>query len=370
MMKEMTTTLPCTKDVRKALNPNVLRQSTNISNCHVTIENLQKLIEHENFNNVETLILENNGLRPPALSVLATALRDGGTPIMPKLTFLSVANNELFDDSRIGGHLEKFCTELKLNTTLTHLDIGQNKVRDVEVWPVLTRGVLPHTSLRSLGMSHEGPLDVGKTSVYFGEMTSIDLTLINLDISYVRVSASNFVIGLESLILKGCPMETAAFETLCTNLQTSETLTHLDVSMIDNILTQTGTFRDALSTNKTIRHLKLKSNSLTQYHIVTLFGTLNSQLETLDLEDTSFVNVDQLKQYLDRTPSLTSLKLFSNNLTKDAASSLMHSDTLKHLDLRRANLMTGSDKQALQNLRTTIQRSKEISILLDEVTAP
>lgn len=276
--------------------------------------------------------------------------------------------------------LQGLATALKVNTTLTHLNLSESQLGH-KISQVLGQVLILNTPLTHLNLSFNqmGEVETMGIAIYF----AINKTLTHLDLSHNQIGNYGIKVLAQSLkVNKSIAFLNLSFNqigpegalALADMLILKETFTHLDLS--HNAIQPIGAqaLGIALATNTALTYLDLGSNGVDDSGMETLrMGLENNKfLKFLGLSSNqiSVVGAQDLRSVITTNTTLTDLDLGSNALDDQSmailAMALRRNTTLSHLDLSHNTIGYNGTKALVKALR----KNKGLrSLSLDENSA-
>ena len=227
--------------------------------------------------------------------------------------------------------LSTLCLTLRVNTSLTSLDLSRNSIGD-EGASSLSEALRVNTSLTSLDLSGNSIGDEGASSL--SETLRVNTSLTSLDLSRTCISdgasslseALRVNTSLTSLDLSLNSIADEGASSLSEALRVNTSLTSLNLQ--NNCISNEGSHSlfEALIVNTSLTSLDLSLNSIGDEGAHSLSEALrvNTSLTSLDLGWTSIGDegASSLSEALRVNTSLTSLDLPGNSIGDEGASSL------------------------------------------------
>ncbi|XP_067016471.1 NLR family CARD domain-containing protein 3-like, partial [Acropora muricata] len=284
---------------------------------------------------LKCLVLADNSIQDSGALALADALQTNST-----LTQLGLLANGI---GNLG--IEAICKALQFNHVITHLDLRNNTIGDSGAEALAGALQLPATQLSHLDLEGCEIISLGVESFAGALQTNRSLThlsLAGLGISYSGNAPAEAIQFTRTLI----PLDPS-----CSGIGDLET------EAICKVTTHLQILAGALQTNRSLTHLNLRNNEISDTEAIQLAQTLldkNSTLTCLDLSDNNIgaeeeasssisCSVTALAEALQLNRTLTHLELSNNQISDTEAIQLAQTlldknNTLTYLDLSRNNI--------------------------------
>lgn len=134
---------------------------------------------------------------------------------------------------------------------------------------------------------------------------------------------------IERLVIDFTPLEDDGVSALCESLRWNGTLKHLSMQYCEISAVGASLIASRVIKSSNVRHLSLRGNKLGANGVIEIGHALmvGLKIEEIDLADTSFGQhvdaVEVLCEGIEKSPSLTSVNLDLNTLTRNAPNSLL-----------------------------------------------
>ncbi|CEG36411.1 LRR-containing protein [Plasmopara halstedii] len=270
----------------------------------------------------------------------------------------SISKNTVLEELYISGHhlgpqgLQAFVNCLSVNSTLKHLSLGSENLKDQAV-QALSAGLArnAHSSIQSWDLEFKSLGVDGAAAIANLLETNQSLAIVALSRNQIgdqgveklaKGLRKNAQSGVKELLLTDVGMSGAGLDHLAMLLE-CEKCSLLTLQLSFNALENAScTFFDALAKNTSLTKLQLKECSLSDVHVAALATALqqNSTLIEIDLSDNNLTQVAcaSLAQGLSENKTLKIVRL-NNNKCQDEGAVLLanvlasHNSTLKYVDL-------------------------------------
>ena len=277
---------------------------------------------------LKCLVLADNSIEDSGALAFADALQTNST-----LTQLGLSANGI---GNLG--IEAICKALQFNHVITHLDLRNNTIGDSGAEALAGALQMPATQLSHLDLEGCEISSLGVESFAGALQTNRSLThlsLADLGISYSANAPAEAIQFTRTLI----PLDPS-----CSGIG------DLGTEAICKVTTHLEILAGALQTHRSLTHLDLRNNEISDTEAIQLAQTLldkNSTLTCLDLSDNNIGAEEEASSSI--SCSVTAL-----------AEALQLNRTLTHLGLSNNQI---SDTEAIQLAQTLLDKNKSLTYL-------
>ncbi|XP_076839584.1 uncharacterized protein LOC143484636 isoform X1 [Brachyhypopomus gauderio] len=342
-------------------------ETLRLTGCYLSVKSCEYLtsaLQTENSSLKHLDLNNNNNLQDSGVEQLSDGLKSSHC----KLETLRLAGCDLTVKT-----CEYLTSNIQTENSLKHLDLNNNYLQDSGVEQFSAELKSSHCKLETLRLAGchltvESCKSLTSALQRENSLKHLDLNNNNLQDSGVEQLSDGLKSShckLETLRLAGCYLTVKSCEYLTSNLQTENSLKHLDLN--NNNLQDSGV--EQLSDGLKSSHCKLETLRLAGCHLtVESCKSLTSSLQTeisslkhLDLNNNNLQDsgVEQLSDGLKSSHcKLETLRLAGCHLTVESCKSLTpalqtENSSLKHLDLNNNNLQDSGVEELSEGLKSS-----------------